>query len=441
MGQSSTRPRVCRRRPGRPSLAAFVAVASAMLAPFTAAESADDLPQWHPLRPDRVADARNAPPPTMSQHFYNRLSRVHALLDENSPEEGLALLDRVRPDRIGKYEAAQLYQTYGYIYSAVEREDDAFVAFEKSLELDMLPTHQQQRIRYMVAGYHAGNERYEESNAVLMSWFRFEPVPSAEAYVVMGANFAQRQMMAEALPYVLRANKLATEPSQNWRNLQLAIHLELDQFADAIDLLKDNIGIWPDSVRNYVALSRLYAETGDHEGALAALSIPWQRGILLAREDILSLVRFNLLRENPARGAMILSEAMKRGQVDENPVNLRLLLNAWIMARENDRAIATIDKLAELADDGEYYRKKALLLNETGEWEEVVESCRLALAKGGLGNPGEVWLLQGVALTELGRFGKAIDAFQNAKRSGKDSVRRDASTWIGYVEERSRGPS
>ncbi len=437
MGQSATSPKLRRRPQVGPSLAALVAVASAMLAPFAAAESACDLPQWHPLRPDRVADERDAPPSTMSEHFYNRLVRVHALLDEDSPEEALALLDRVRPNRIGRYEAAQLYQTYGYVYSGLAREDEAFAAFEKSLELDMLPTHQQQGIRYSVAGYLAEHERYEESNAALMRWFRFEPDPSAEAYVVMGANFAQRKMLAEALPFVVRANQLVAEPSQNWRNLQLVIHVELDQFADAIELLKDNIGIWPDNVRNYTALARLYADTGEDEGALAALSIPWQRGILRTREDILSLVRLNLYRENPARGAMILSEAMQRGHVDENPRNLRLLLNAWTMARENERAIDTVDKLAELADDGEYHRQKALLLNEAGEWEAVVESCRLALAKGGLASPGEVWLLQGVALAELGRFGQAIDAFENAKRSGKDGVRRDANAWIGYVKERS----
>ena len=440
MRQRARSPKLHRRRQAGQSLAAFVAVASAMLAPFAAAESTGDLPQWHPLRSDRVADVRDAPPPTMSESFYNRLSRAHALLDEDSPGEALTLLDRVRPDRIGRYEAAQLYQTYGYIYSRLAREDDAFEAFGKSLELDALPTHQQQGIRYSVAGYHAGNERYQESNVALLRWFRYEPDPSAEAYVVMGANFAQREMMAEALPYVLRANRLAEQPSQNWRNLQLAIHVELGQFADAIELLKDNIGIWPDNVRNYTALSSLYAETGDDAGALASLSIPWRRGILLAQEDILNLVRLNLFLENPARAATVLSEAMERGHVDENPRNLRFLLNAWMMARENDRAIATIDKLARLADDGEVYRRKALLLNETGEWEGVVESCRLALAKGGLGNPGEVWLLQGVALAELGRFGKAIDAFENARRSGKDSVRRDANAWIGYVEERSRGP-
>ena len=415
---------------------------SVVLTPAAAGQSnAIDLPQWHPLRADRVADERELPSTTMSEGFYTRLSRVHELLDADSPEEALELMDRIRPDRIGKYEAAQLYQTYGFVYSQLGRENEALDAFQKCMELDSLPTHQQQGIVYSVAGFHAGNERYDESNTALMRWFRYEPDPIAEAYIFVGANFAQREMMREALPYVVRANQLAEQPSENWRELQLAIHVRLGQFADAINLLKGNIGIWPDKVRNYVVLSGLYTETGQDEGALAALLIPWQRGVLVVEADILNLVRLNLFLENPARAGTILSEAMERGHVEESSKNLRLLLNSWTMARETDRAVDAIDKLARLADDGEVYHRKALLLNESGEWEGVVESCRLAMEKGGLEEPGEVWLLQGVALAELGRFDQAIAAFENAKRSGSDNVRRNASTWIGYVEERSPGSS
>ncbi|MCY3623774.1 MAG: tetratricopeptide repeat protein [Gammaproteobacteria bacterium] len=410
------------------------------MTPTAAAQSeASDLPPWHPLRADRVANVRDAPSTTMSEGFYTRLFRVHELLDADSPEGALELMDRIRPDRIGKYEAAQLYHTYGFVYSQLGRRDEALEAFQKCLELDALPTHQQQGVVYSVAGFHAGDERYEESNAALLRWFRYESDPIAEAYIFMGANFAQREMMREALPYVVRANRLAKQPSQNWRNLQLAIHVSLRQLAEAIDLLKDNIGIWPGNSRNYVALSGLYTETGQDEGALAALSIPWKRGVLVAQAEILNLVRLNLFLENPARAGTILSEAMERGHVEESSENLQLLLNSWTMARETDRAVDTIDKLAQLAEDGEAYYRKALLLNETGEWEEVVESCRLAMEKGGLKKLGEVWLLQGVALAELGRFDRAIAAFENAKHSGNEGVRRSASTWISYVHERGPG--
>lgn len=372
----------------------------------------------------------------MSESFYRRLSRTHELLDEDNLTEALDLMDRIRTDRISDYEAAQLYQTYGFVYSQLEREEDAFAAFEKCLELDALPTFVQQGIVYSVAGYYAGEERFEDSNSTMLRWFRYEAEPQPEAYILMGANFAQQERMRDALPYVIRANELAEEPNESWRNLQLAIHVELRQVPEAIELLKENIGIWPDKLRFYLVLSGLYMEAENDEGALSALIIPWHRGMLETEPDILSLTRLSLFLENPARAGEILSQAMERGYVEENSENLRLLLSSWTMAREMDRAVETIDKLAQLSDDGEFFHRKAMLLNESGDWEGVVDSCSRALEKGGLENPGEVWILQGVALAELRRFDEAIESFENAKRDGSDNIRRNANAWIGYVRDR-----
>ena len=412
-------------------------LALVVLAPLAAAQTdLGNLPQWHPLRPDRVVEEREEPPASMSESFYRRLSRTHELLDEDNLTEALDLMDRIRTDRLSDYEAAQLYQTYGFVYSQMEREGEAFDAFEKCLELDALPTMVQQGIVYSVAGYYSGEERFAESNDTLMRWFRYEAEPRSEAYILMGANFAQQEMMPDALPYVIRANELAKTPNESWRNLQLAIHVELRQIPEAIELLKENIGIWPDKLRFYQVLSGLYMETANDEGALSALTIPWHRGMLEAESDILSLARLNLFLENPARAGEILSQAMERGHVEENFDNLRLLLNSWTMAREMNRAVDAIDKLAELADDGEFFHRKAMLLNETGDWDGVVNSCARALEKGGLENPGEVWILQGVALAELRRFDEAIEAFESAKRDGSDNIRRNANAWIGYVRDR-----
>ena len=408
-----------------------------MLAPPAAAQDdPGNLPQWHPLRADRAAEEREEPSASMSESFYRRLSRTHELLDEDNLTEALDLMDRIRTDRISDYEAAQLYQTYGFVYSQLEREEDAFAAFEKCLELDALPTFVQQGIVYSVAGYYAGEERFEDSNSTMLRWFRYEAEPQPEAYILMGANFAQQERMRDALPYVIRANELAEEPNESWRNLQLAIHVELRQVPEAIELLKENIGIWPDKLRFYLVLSGLYMEAENDEGALSALIIPWHRGMLETEPDILSLTRLSLFLENPARAGEILSQAMEWGYVEENSENLRLLLSSWTMAREMDRAVETIDKLAQLSDDGEFFHRKAMLLNESGDWEGVVDSCSRALEKGGLENPGEVWILQGVALAELRRFDEAIESFENAKRDGSDNIRRNANAWIGYVRDR-----
>ena len=406
-----------------------------------AQSSNDDMPQWHPLRPDRVADVRTTPPPTTSETFYLRLSNVYKLLDESEPEGALEAMQRIRSNRLSQYEQAQLHRTYGFIYLQLDRESEAFEAFEKSLEHNALPTPTHQSILYSLVGYYAGIEHYEASNVALFRWFRYEADPSEEAYVLLGANFAKQGMMREALPYVVHANQLVEEPNSNWRDLQLAIHVDLSQFSDAIELVRENIGIWSDTLRNYVVLAGLYSEIGQHRYALSALSIAWHRGLMKSQTDILELVRLNLMLDAPARAGTILNEAMKLGYVEENSENLRLLLNSWTMARENELAIDVIDKLAQIATDGEYYFQKALLLNETHEWEQVVESCAQAIEKGKLEQPGAVWLLHGIALMELGRLNESISAFRNAERTDNDDIRRDAVSWIGYVQDRIRESS
>ena len=416
---------------------ALVLIVAPLLAGAALAQADNsELPAWHPLKPGRAADEREEPSASMSETFYRRLARSHELLEEDNLTEALEVMDRIRPDRISQYEAAQLYQTYGFVYSQLERQDEAFAAFEKCLELDALPTFAQQGIVYSVAGYYAGEERYEESNNTLLRWFRYEAEPIADAYILMGANFAQRELMREALPYVIRANELARKPNENWRNLQLAIHVTLKQYPDAIELLKENIGIWPDTLRYYLFLSGLYMENDNDQGALSALVIPWHRGMLTDEPDVLNLARLSMYMDNPAQAGAVIERGIAQGYVEENADNLRLLLSSWTLAREMGRAVDTIDKLAQLSEDGEYYHRKAMLLNETGEWEGVVESCRLALDKGGLERPGEVWILQGVALSELRRFREALEAFESAKRVGNDNIRRNSNAWISYVQDR-----
>ena len=420
----------------------YIALALICLAPLAVAQSTnDDLPNWHPLHSERVADDRVAPQPTTSETFFHRLSNVYTVLDEGKPDEALELLQRIRPRRISNYEQAQLHRTYGFVYLQLKRDDEAFAAFQKCVELDALPTPTHQSIVYSLVGYYAGEERYDESNAALLQWFRYESNPSAESYVVLGANYAKQDLMKEALPYVVRANQLADEPNSNWRDIQLAIHVDLGQLDAAIELVRDNIGIWPETVRNYVVLSGLYTETGREQSALATLSIAWHRGLLESKADILELVRLNLILDAPARAGTILKDAMQQGWVKENADNLRLLLDSWTLARENNQAVEVIDQLAKMAADGNYYYRKALLLNETHDWAQVVESCKLAIEKGKLDEPGAVWLLQGIALIELGKLDEAEAAFRNAERTENENVRRDASAWIGYVEDRIRDSS
>ena len=392
-------------------------------------------PAWHPLREARKVEPREDPSTTMNERVYRQLSLAHELLGEGELDEALSSLERAGTRNLHPYELAQIHQTYGFVYAQQGKDDKALAAFERCVELDALPTFVQQGIVYSVASYYAAQARYADSNEAVMRWFRHEADPGADAYMLVGVNHVQLGDMLEGLPYVRRANTIST-PREAWMRVELAILVETGQTGDAIALAERIVGLWPDVASHYETLSGLLLETGQDARALAALSVAWLRGLLEDERLILTLAQLNMHLDNPARGAAILAAAMDAGQVRPTFEHLELLHNGWAAARESVPAAAVVDRLAEMAQDGEYDLRKALLLNENGDWEGVADATERALAKGGLARPGEAWVLRGVALAELARFPDAIAAFESAEREGGAAERRNAAAWITYVRGR-----
>ena len=122
--------------------------------------------------------------------------------------------------------------------------------------------------------------------------------------------------------------------------------------------------------------------------------------------------------------------------LEKNEENLRLLLGAWTSAREFDQAIEIIDTLALMLKDGTLYIQKAMLLNEKGDWSGIKDAVDMALEDQDLENPGDVYILRGMAHAELGEFDEAIDSFTQAIEVGTDGNKKNAEAWIEYVSDR-----
>ena len=423
---------------GLPSAFAWLALAAFGAAAAETEPTERETP-WHPLHPARVALLREEPPTSMDAATYAELTRIHEQFGEGDLDDAEAGLARLEKRSLNDYERAQVLQTYGFIHSQQGREDEAFAAFEQCVALDALPTFAQQGIVYSVASYYSTEERFEDSNAMLMRWFRFEEKPTADAYMLAGVNHVQSEELLAGLPYVRLANALAPKPRENWQQVELAILVEAKRHDEAIDLLHRMVALWPDRMTYYESLSGLFMETGQERRALAALAVAWLRGLLSAERHFVTLAQLSMFLDKPERGARILADAIDAGQVSPTEEHLELLLHAWTAARETSRAAQAIDRLAEVAESGEYHLRKALLLNETGDWGGAAEAAQRALEKGGLAQPGEAWILRGVALAELQRYDEALDAFASAEQDGERNVRRNAASWIAYVRDRAGG--
>lgn len=372
---------------------------------------------------------------TMSEGVYKRLSVIHELMGNGKQADALRKLNSLEKQKLNAYEQALMFQTYGFVHAQKGDYQKAIPYFERSLSLDALPNVAQQGMLYSLAGLYTTQEEFQKSIDILSTWFQYEKEPKADAYILMASNYAELKRYLDALPYVKKAISSSEKPQESWYQLELAIYFEEKQFQNAVTVLKQLVAMWPDKVKYWNTLSGAYQELKQDQNALATMMLVYQKGLITEEKKLLNVVRMNLFLELPFQAGEILEKEMGDGRISATQKNLELLLGAWSAAREFDKAIRVIDRVAPMTDNGEYYIEKAKLHAEKSEWQSVVDAAAQAIDKGNLKKPGGAYLLMGMAYAELREFQKALNALEQAKTFDENS-RRQAEGWIDYVNDR-----
>ena len=251
-----------------------------------------------------------------------------------------------------------------------------------------------------------------------------------------GIAYFQKGLPLEALPYIHIANQKATKPKEAWLQLELAILFINKRYDEAITVVKQLSTFWPEKEKYWETMAGTYMEMQKDADALAALSLGYKNEAITKKDTLESLARLNLYLEIPYQAATLIEKNIQQGSIEENEENLRLLLGAWTAAREFKKAISVIDVLAPLTGEGKLYIQKAMLLNESGDWKGVQEATEKALTDEELENPGDVYILRGMAQTELGNYAQAILSFTQAMEIGTETNKKNAEAWIDYVSDR-----
>jgi tetratricopeptide (TPR) repeat protein len=381
-----------------------------VLAAAVVAGLASDVQAQEELKEDRTIEQRREATQSMDELVYKRLSAVHEDLGEDRLDEALKGLATLEKMNLNDYELALVHQTY-------------------------LPNLAQQGMLYSLAGLYAANQKFLKAIETMRVWFQYEANPPAKAYMVIGSSYAELKKYDEALPYIQKAIEVSEEPEENWYLLELSIYFEKNRFRDAVRVVRTMLEFWPDKVKYWEILLGAYLELGDQKAALDAMMVAYARGLIDTEALIKPVVQLNMALEVPYTAASILEREIAAGNVEASKENLDILLQAWLGAREFEKAVATIDRLAPLSDDGQYYMRKAGILNELGDWQGVIDAATQAF-EAGLDEPAKAHILVGIANSELGRFQRSVEAFRRARQAGDQSDRRAADAWIDFIEEK-----
>lgn len=372
---------------------------------------------------------------TVSTWTYKRLEEIQADISKQLYPSALTRLGTLSEKaRLNAHERALLWQMYGFTYSTLGRYQEAAQAFEKCLAEDSLSGSATQHTRYNLAQAYLGCEAYQKAIDQLDLWVKATQKPTAEVFYLLAASHLQLKQFQNALPHARKAVEMKSKPREPWLNLLMSVYFELDQIRSVLGVCKQLVRLYPK--RSYwLQLSAVYNDLGDTKRALATMELAHAQGYLTKSNEILNLVSLYLDQGMPFKAGVLLDQEVRSGRVDASLNNLKMLSSAWLQSRESKRAWASLERASKLDPTGQTDAKLAQLYMESEKWNLVHQTAQKALEKGELKRPGEIYLINGIALMSLNKILKARQSFKRAQ--AYPARRQAARQWLNYLREKS----
>jgi tetratricopeptide (TPR) repeat protein len=367
----------------------------------------------------------------MSEGSYKGVQEATELLTQNKHAQAVERLTKLL-DSGSDFEKAVIYYNMGFAYSATENYGKATEAFAKALQLNALPQQQHEQLQYNLGQLYIAAGKPDDGIKTLQQYVNEScgKVP-AEAHIFLANALSQAKRYKEAVPEIDRAIQKAGTAKESWLQLKLAINYELKDFKACAEALVGLIGMTANNAEYWRQLSSMFLQMKRDTDAVAVLALAERQGFLAKPAEVINLYNVYMMMDLPYKAGALLQGAVDEGKLPADEKHLDQIANAWINAREAQRAEATLKKLAATSERGEYYFKLGAMYGDNERWSDSKAALEKALQKGGLKRTGEAWMRMAVANHSLTNMPGTQAALQQAMKF--DESRKQASEWLRYL--------
>ena len=150
-------------------------------------------------------------------------------------------LKRAKP-----YGRARILCTLGAISVQDGQNEEALDYLERCVAEEALQPEEQLKNLFMVGQLQTMLGNYDDAIVTLESWIAQVETPSPSSYYTLAVTYYQAERAAEALAPAKKAVELSVDtPRESWYRLLLSLHLERQEYDEALVLLDDMILAYP----------------------------------------------------------------------------------------------------------------------------------------------------------------------------------------------------
>jgi len=364
----------------------------------------------------------------LSEGAYATVKEATELLAKQKTAEAIEKLVKIADSGSG-YEKALVNYNLGIAYSSRNDYPNAVKAFAKAIETKALPRGQTEQLTYNLGQLYIVTGQFDEGIKTLQGYIATTcGTVGPEAHIFLANALTEKKRYQEALPQIDLAISKAKEVKEVWLQMKLAISYELKDYKACAEALVQMIARSPDKAEYWRQLSSVLYELKDDTQSVAVLALAEKQGMLQKPAEIKNLYSVYMMIEAPYKAGTLLEEAMAKNRIPADEQNLGALSDAWINAREVEKAETTLKKLASMSEKGDYYYKLGAMYGDNEKWKDSQAMLQKALEKGGIKKMGEVYMRLAVAYYGQKNNAAAMQALQKAQTY--DETRRQAGDWL-----------
>ena len=368
---------------------------------------------------------------TMSETTYNGTKEATELLNQDKFDQAIEKLKKLT-DKGGDFDQAIVWSNLGFAYNSKQDYKNATQAFAKALAPNILPLQHQEQLTFNLGQLYIVTEQWDEGIKTLQKYMKEAcKSPPASAHIFLANALSQQKRYKEALPEIDQAIQKSNKVEESWLQLKLAISYEVKDFKACAQTLVALLNMKPQSGEYWRQLSGMFLELKRDKEAVAVLALAERQGFVAKSQEFKNLYSIYMMIDAPYKAGTLMQRAIDQKKLSADEENLDSLANAWINARETDRAEATLKKLASISEKGDYYFKLGAMYGDNERWKESIEMLRKAIQKGGLKRTGEAWMRLAVAHYGLKDMTNTQAALQKA--ATYNETRKQASEWLRHI--------
>jgi len=372
----------------------------------------------------------------LSQQTYKVLIAAQKAQEKGEANQAITTLKQLLTTLKEKpYEQAIVLQGLTHTYIGQEDYASAIPPLKQCIELNALPAEPQQRAHYNLIRLYMATEGFAEAIDLLKIWFTQVEKPQAEAYIMLATAHLQLSHYKEAIEPLRTAIRITKKPKESWYQSLLGTHSELKQHEECATLLHTMLRLFPDRPSYWRQLVGIQLLQEKYPAALATMELAYLRDHIKTEQELLNLAQLYLHLNAPYKAATMIESEIKHGHINKTEKNWEHAANAWLLAREIDKAVAALEKAKSMLRNPQLGLRLAQLYMESRRWGEAGKTLNTIISDGKLdaANTGQAWMLLGIVRHETKSSSKARTAFKQATKYRKTA--NSAKQWLAFLDQ------